>query len=298
MGIASSVELARSFEAEVGKPSMAVRRWVLTLDDNTLQNNPLSEQDVFTHLGLGTWGAAHPSYGALGLRKLNLTERHGDSPYHAEVRGEYSTIDSNELLAPSSRRADWIFEATPGQVPALFYYDGATQKPLVNSAYDYFEGLTTEEGLVTITIKKNFWPLNTNWLGALNHLNNATYMTCATNTLKVIGVSADYTLEWLENTQYQYFAMEAKLQFRQSTHVLQIPDVGWNFIGGGQKRRCMVFDYQNSEWVASPSPMPLSNGAQTAGIPDILQRRVNPQADFQTLFGKPPTDATWPIGGI
>lgn len=304
MGIASSVELARTTEGGAGTPLIAKRRWALTLSDDTLQNNPLSEMDVYQSLGLGAWGSAHPTFDGtnfkayLGLSKVTINERYNDSPYHAEAIAEYTWLEDSVVTAPVERRADWLFETTSAQIPAFFYYDGLTQKPLVNSAGDYLEGLSTDEGIVNITIRKNFWPLNTAWIGSINHLNNATYMTCAANTLKVVGVNADYTQEFYANATYQFFAMEAKLLFRQSTHVLQIPDVGWNYLSGGQKNRCMVFDMQNGEWIASPTPMPLSNGAQTSGLPAILQRRVNPQADFGELFDTPPTDPLWPIGGI
>jgi len=63
--------------------------------------------------------------------------------------------------------------------------------------------------------------------------------------------------------------------------------VGFNFIAGGEKRRAMVFDFQNGEWIASPNPVGLDgSGGQTLGAPAILTRRVNPRADFST-FGTP-----------
>jgi hypothetical protein len=65
--------------------------------------------------------------------------------------------------------------------------------------------------------------------------------------------------------------------------------VGWNFIDGGQKRRAMVFDFKNSEWVASPNPVALYQGnINVTGRPDILPRRVNPEANFASLFPEIP----------
>jgi hypothetical protein len=87
-----------------------------------------------------------------------------------------------------------------------------------------------------------------------------------------------------------YWQATAELHYRQSGHNLQLPDVGWNFISGGQKRRAMVFDFENSEWIASPNPVGLDgSGNLTGGVPAILNRRVNPEANFATLFGTPPT---------
>jgi hypothetical protein len=52
----------------------------------------------------------------------------------------------------------------------------------------------------------------------------------------------------------------------------------------------MVFDFQNAEWVPSPNPIALNgSGMQNlTGNPAILTRRVNPRADFTTLFGTLP----------
>lgn len=304
MGIVSSHELARTWEGEIGIPEKAVRRWALVLSDNTLDGgaNALDEKTVLTSLGLTTYGLAHPTWTHLGLRKVVITERFGDSPYHVEAAAEYSYITDQEALAPTSRRADWVFEAQPGQVPALFYYSGSgngTKYPLTNSAGDFFEGLTAEESMVRISFSKNFWPFPANLVGLTNFVNDAEYMTCPAGTLKCVGVTSDYTKEFFANATYQYWATQAQIQYRQSGWALQLPDVGWNFIGGGQKRRAMVFDFQNGEWVASANPIGLNgSGGQATGEPAILTRRVNPEASFFSLFGKPPTDTTWPTGAL
>jgi hypothetical protein len=86
-----------------------------------------------------------------------------------------------------------------------------------------------------------------------------------------------------------YWQATAELHYRQSGHNLQLPDIGWNFLGGGQKRRAMVFDFENSEWIASPNPVGLDgSGGLTLGVPAILNRRVNPEANFSSIFGTPP----------
>lgn len=302
MGIASWHELARTWEAEVNQPQKAVRRFAIVLTDNTLQGNPLTETDILSTLDLDTWGNAHDTWDYLGLRKVTLTERFGDSPYHVEAVAEYSFLATDEVLAPTSRRADWKFEATPGQLPALFYYEGsgnATKRPLTNSAYDAYEGLMTEESLVRVTISKNFWPFPTSRMQLQNFVNSDTYLGCDPGTLKCVGVNSDYTKEFFANLEYQYWATQIVLQYRQSGWALQLPDVGWNYISGGQKRRAMVFDFQNGEWIASPNPVALTNGAiNLTGRPDILSRRVNPEAAFTPLLGVPPTTGTWPLGSL
>lgn len=295
MGIASSVELGRTVDLPLGDPAVAKRTWVCTLTDNTLQGNPLSESEVFTALGLTSWYDAHPSFSALYIRRIVITERYGDSPYHVEVVAEYGPTTPNEVLIPTNRAAEWSFQAQPSEVPALFYYhgtDNADIRPLTNSAYDYIQGLTTSESMVKATIKKNFASFPTSQMAATNFINSEDYFGGGQYTWKCAGVNTSLTIELFNNNNYTYWATQTELIYRQSGWRLQIPDVGWNFLSGGEKRRAMVFDFKNGEWIPSPNPVALDGyGSQVsggAGQPAILYRRVNPAADFSSLFGDPP----------
>lgn len=288
MSVVSAIELARTVEEELGGTSRAVRRFAVVLSDDTLANNPPTETDITTVCAIGAYGTVHPTMSAYNLRKVTINERFGDSPYHVEVVAEYGEVNAQEILVPTARDAVWSFEATPSQIAALTYYDGSTLRPLVNSANDYLQGLVTDESMVTATVKKNYAAFPSSQINATNSVNSATYLGVAAHRWKVIGGNVTSATEVILNTTYSFWAAEWKLQYRQTGWALQIPDVGWNFLVGGEKRRCMVFDFQNSEWVASPTPMPLSSGQQTAGLPAILERRVNPEADFTTLFGPIP----------
>lgn len=304
MSIVSATELARSFENELGTPARAIRRWAVVLSDNTLAGNPPDASDVFDFIGVDEFGTQHPEHTALRSRKFTVNERFGDSPYHVEFIVEYGSVTTQELLAPTARIADWVFESQPGQLAALFYYEGSTgnddKRPLVNTANDFLEGLMAEENMVRITIRKNFASFPTTLMGLTNFLNNATYATCAKHTLKCVGVNSDFTQEVWSNTEYSFWATEIVLQFRQSGWPLLIPNVGFNAIVGSVKRRAMVFDFENSEYVASPGPVALNaNGSQNiVGQPTILTRRVNPDVDFAALLLVPPTTAGWPSGGL
>jgi hypothetical protein len=288
VGVVSATELARTVEEELGGTSRAIRRFACVLDDNTLAGNPPTETQITTACGFGSYGTVHPTMSAYNLRKVTINERFGDSPYHVEVVAEYNEVNAQEILVPTARDAVWSFEATPSQIAALTYYDGSTLRPLVNSANDYLQGLLTDESMVTATVRKNYATFPSSQVNATNSVNSDTYLDVDPHRWKVIGGNVTRATEVILNTTYTFWAAEWKLQYRQTGWVLKIPDVGWNFLQGGEKRRCMVFDFQNSEWVASPTPMPLSSGQQTAGLPAILERRVNPEANFTSLFGTIP----------
>jgi hypothetical protein len=290
--IVSTVELARTFENEVGSTGgTARRRWVCNLSDNTLTNG--GPPDITTILsattGGGSWGAYHPVHTALRLRKLSVNERWEDDPYKIEVVGEYATITTDELLSPTIRASQWAFESQAGQIPALWYYSGSNRYPLVNSAGDFFPGLVTDESLVRIKVQKNFAGVPYSWLAVQNHLNSSSYLGCAQNTIKVVAVDVVRNAEEFGNSYQEYYTATASMQYRQSSHILYLPDVGFNFIDGGQKRRGMVFDAQNAEWVPSAGPIALNGfGALVpTGDPAILFRRVNPQANLEAVFGTP-----------
>lgn len=288
MAVISSKELPRRAEYAVGEPRKLFREFVCVLSDDTL-SSPTPESDYFTALGIDL-GFTHPTYAGYRVRSMRLTEGYEGSPYHTHLSFEYGLITQNELLAPASRAAVWEFDSEPGEVPALTYYDGTTLKPLTNSAYDYFPGLVTQESLVVARVTKNFDTFPSSWYGAMNHVNNGSYLGAPAHTIKVAKVSVQQDQEEGPAGPVAFWRAVAELQYRQSGHNLQLPDIGWNFIGGGQKRRAMVFDFENSEWIASPNPVGLDgNGGLTLGVPAILNRRVNPEANFTTLFGTPPS---------
>lgn len=305
--VGSPIELARTYEREIGGRPIARRRWAVNLSDDTLTNDgPPGTASIITACvgNSANWGTAHPDLTWLGLRKATFSERFEDDPYKVEVVAEYGLLTSQELLHPTSRNNVWSFESQAGEVAALFYYHGSGQgnrRPLTNTAYDYFPGLTRDESVVLIKIQKNFQYLNTtsvnamNWLAVQNFVNSATYTSigAGVHTLKVTGVDVQYTTEEWNGQEVSYWAATATLAYRQSTHNLLLPDVGFNYIDqtSGQKRRAMVFDFQNSEWVATANPVGLNgtNGGQTFGIPGVLERRVNPEADLQPVFGNPPS---------
>ena len=293
MPVTSVKELSRSADAELLQPTVLKRRWVCVLADNTLTGTPTTEDEILAAVGLGEWGTPHPLRDWFCLRKWSIREGFEGSPYHVEVTAEYSLIRVSDLLDPWDRPSEWSAEGSQGEFPALFYFHGADNsdlRPLTNSAFDYFPGLTTTESIARVTVRKNFlnWP--TGWFAANNCVNASAYFGCPPHTLLVSGVSAEYAQEERSSGIVGFYRATATLAYRWSGHNLQLPDVGFNFIGGGQKRRGMVFDFQNSEWVPSANPIALDgNGGPTSGQPAILNRRVHPAVEFVDVFGTPPS---------
>jgi hypothetical protein len=291
MAVTSYKELARTMEGAIGQNTVAIRRFAVILDDNQL-TSPTTNTAIYTAVGVNYWGTAHPEFSFLKLRKVKLTENLGDNPYFCEVTAEYGVLKPNESLAPLSRSAEWSFEQVAGErVPALYYYDGggnSTTYPLLNSAYDYFEGLTVEESLTQATIKQNFASRPDGIIGSFGFLNSDGWCSASAHTCKHVGSKIELVAEEWNNSTVSYWRAESNVLFRASSWNLLIPDVGFNQLVGGQKRRCMVYDFENDEWVPSPNPVGLSGGVQTNGRPDILTRRVLPATSFSGLFGSPP----------
>lgn len=292
MSFLSLKELPRKAVYEVGKTRQLTREFVIVRTDDAITASPVTESAVLSAASLDI-KQIHPTYSDYKIRKLTYTEGHDGSPYHGHVLAEYGVILASELDAPTSRDYVWSFSAVPGDVPALYCYVGSgngVKAPLINSAYDFFPGLVTQESLVTMRVSKNFSTLPSSWIAAQNHVNNATFLGCPAGSVRVDRVEVEADREDFDGTVESFWKATAELRYRQSGHAYQLPDIGFNFVSGGQKRRCMVFDFNNEEWIPSPGPVALDgDGGQSSGQPAILTRRVNPEINFSSLFGSGPT---------
>lgn len=291
MAVSSVRELARSAEGALGTNTVAKRRFAVILTDDAITTETLNGT-IISAAGLGDWGTPHPEFSFLSLHKIQLQENLSDNPYHVEVIAEYRVLGASETIAPLARPAEWSFEQVAGErLPALYYFDGGgngSTLPLTNSAGDYFEGLTYEEALTQATIVQHFATRPTGIITSFGYINSDSFAGADVHTCKHAGSSITQVSEEWANSVVRYWRAESKILFRPTSWNLIIPDVGFNQVVGGQKRRCMVFDFENAEYVPSPNPVGLSNGVQVAGAPDLLVRRVTPATSFTTLFGNPP----------
>jgi hypothetical protein len=289
--------LPRTFNRRFGERFVAERQFVLTVDDEgtdvgAVETYLLSEG---VHVSTGT---LHPD-APVRITEQDFAESYEGSRHHCvyilRYGGDIQT-DPDAFLAPTLRPAKWSFQTQGTTVPALFYYDQAgnnSTKPLTNSSFDYFSGLTTDEAQCKVIIQEN----RPEFPSALaidltNTINSSAWIGGETHTWKCQGINGELKFEVFGETLYRFWSVTVELLYRQTGWPLQLPDVGFNFLFGNpvtQKRRAVVFDPENAEWVASPGPVGLNgSGGLTLGAPAILERRVHREVNFNSFFATPP----------
>jgi len=274
----------RTFSHRLGDPPSADRKFVLTLNVTGV-----STQEAANAIGI-FHGAPHPEYPFMIMTDAQVTEG-SPSPFHAEITYRYEVLNPDERDPNPLARPDvWSFSTGGAAVPALFYWDGETQKPLVNSAGEVIEGLVTDEAECRATINANraVFPL-ADAVAVTNTVNNATYLGAPAHHWKCVGISGQQQTEMVNGVEVNYWAITSELVYRQTGWNLLLPDIGYNHIQLGTLQRCKVL--LDGEPVASPQKMALnSDGSQKlpdTDPPDILDRRVNREVNFSTYFGTP-----------
>ena len=101
-------------------------------------------------------------------------------------------------------------------------------------------------------------------------------------------------VEIVNDNEVRYYKVEVTLSYRPDGWPLLLPNVGYNYVSGGQKKRAYVIDAATGDQVAASNPQPLnSDGSlQTSygesNPPIIITRRVHASGNFTALFGAPP----------
>jgi hypothetical protein len=287
MSIVSWREVSgRTISHRFGEAPTAERRFIVTLDNTAADSN-----EIFNAIGI-PHGSPHPEYPFITAVEGTITEGSPD-PFHAEVAYRYELINPDDRDPNPLARLDvWQFSTGGAAVPALYYYDGTTREALVNSAGDYFEGMTRDEAecRATISANREVFPLATA-IAVTNTVNNATYLGAPAHHWKCTGISGQQQIEMVNGAEVRYWAITSELVYRQSGWNLLIPDVGYNYIDGFDKKRAFVIDPESGDKVACVNPIALeSDGSMKAAgdLPDILSRRVDRESDFNVFFGSPP----------
>lgn len=282
--------IPRTFSHKFGESPSADRKYVVTVDA------PTPTQDVISAVGL-LHGDAHPEFSYLKMLDASVTE---SDRHHVEITYKYDLPKQEDLDPnPLSRPDVWSFSTGGAQVPALAYYHGSGNsdiRPLQNTAKDYVEGLTTLEAEVRATIAGNRseFPLSTA-AAVTNAINSGSYLGGPPYSWQCAGISGQQAVEVVNGTEIRYWTITVELVYRRSGWNLLIPNVGWNYLEDGKKKRAWVRDPETNEKVASGTPRALDqNGGLKADTeaPDILGSnaglRVFPVVDFSTYFGTPP----------
>lgn len=288
--------LPRTFSHKFGESPTAERKFVVTV------TQPVGHQELLDAVGI-KHGASHPEFFYLLCTEGSVTE---PDRQHAEItyRYEVPQVGSQDNQPnPLARKDVWSFSTGGAAVPALVYYHGSgnnTRRSLTNSAGDFFEGAMTEEAELRASISGNraAFPLG-DAAAVTNTVNGSSFLGGAIHTWKCAGISGQQQVEVVNGAEIKYWSVTAELIYRQSGWNLLLPNVGWNYIEGGEKRRAWGWSDPGAggtrEQIASSNPMPLN---ETGGLvvsspgesnpPIILNRRVHRESDFATYFGTPP----------
>jgi hypothetical protein len=215
--------------------------------------------------------------------------------FQATVTAKYEIREDEDQISLPWERADtWKFATQGVAVPALFYIDGGTIKPLVNSAGDYFEGLLVDEAQQKVTITGNRQSFPSALAAAItNCVNAGPYLGFPARHVKVQGISGEIASEVIGEERYFYWKITSELLCRQTGWDLLIPDIGFNYIDNGEKTRATV---------KGPPPdkadLPSTNavGLNGAGglvgegnLPAILTRQIYREINMSEFFGQPPS---------
>jgi hypothetical protein len=289
MSVHSFRELARTGTHLIGSSPEFERRFIVTLNDPQTPPGQLVSATGTFHT------SSHPDYAWARCYDVAYNEQYEGNRYWVEVVAKYRIPDSEEKdadLLPWLRPDIWKFQTQGVAVPALYYYDGGTQKPLTNSAGDYFEGLTVDEAQQKITITSNRQNFPSALAAAVtNCVNDAAYLGFPEDAVKVQGISGEQVVEQVNDQEVRYWKITSELLGRQTGWSLLLPDVGFNFVDGGVKKRAFV-EGPDGEDIPSANPIALDgNGGRQVGadLPAILTRRVYNRITMSTYFGTPPS---------
>lgn len=296
MSVHSWRELPRTATHLIGESPVFERRFVLTLND---PNTPAA---LMVQTVGADHGAPHPDVPLARCVELEANEAYEGNRYWAEVVATYRIPDGNTVsqdmtLLPWLRRDVWKFSTQGVAVPALTYYDqddNGTQKPMVNSAGDYIEGVTVDEAQQKITIQANRQAFPSALAAAVtNCVNDAPYLGFAQDCVKVQGISAEPAVEQVGGQEVRYWKITSELLCRQTGWALLIPDVGFNFIEDSTRKRAYVLGPPpDAAEIPTTNPVALdgSGGKKADGeIPAILTRRVHRRISMGQYFGDPPS---------
>lgn len=294
MGIVSVTELAAvSASRKFGEAPKMSRQFVVEVD------SPATDTAAITNAPGISFLDRHPEAGYCRAFDVQVSN-YNDSRWHYIVEWRYELPkQQNPQLHPLARPDIWKFSTSGLSVPALTYYDGDGNDnvlPLVNTAFDYFEGCMMDLACLDVHISGNRASFDyTLALQVQNAVNATTYLGGEKHTWKCEGVSGQPAVEVFFEQEVRFWQVEVVLKYRPDGWPLQLPNIGWNYLDAGQKKRVYVVDTDTNEKVPSSNPQALDSSGGMKLIsygspsePDKLSRRVSPEVEFSQYFGLPP----------
>ena len=283
----SDISASRQF----GQAPVFTRSWVVEVDDPTTPQTLISQAPGVTFLD------SHPEAGYVRAMSVRV-ENYNSSRWHYLVAWQYEVPSvANTTPNPLSRPDVWKFTTGGMAIPALWYYNASNQRnTLVNTAGDFFEGAMTDLSTLSVHINGNRSTFNYGLATAVaNTLNDSQYLGGAAYTWKCDGISGEPAVEIVNEQEIRYWKVDVTLTYRPDGWPLLLPNVGWNYVSGSQKKRVYVYDAETGEKVAAANPQPLDSAGMivttTPGEgnpPDLLTRRVHAAVNFASYFGSPP----------
>lgn len=264
-------------------------------------------QDLAARLGID-FGDPHPTYrGAYCTEIATSTgseEENGSRFQIEELIATYTVpqVEGRPIETegaqfdphPLSRPDTWSFQTQGASIAALSYIDDSNQRrPLTNSAYSPLLGLSVDEAQTKVIIRGNRATFPSALATSLtNCVNDSVWLGGGQDKWKVQGITGELKYEVVNGSLVRFWEVTVEVIFRQTGWNLLIPDVGFNYISGGQLRRAVVWDDENGEWLASAEPVALNGSGGLAGAgqaPAVLSRRVYNRINFSSYFGSPPS---------
>lgn len=216
--------LPRTFSHRFGEAPTAERRFVVTVDE------PSPTQDIINAIGV-FHGSPHPEYDYLICLNGQFSET---DRQHVEATFSYELPQSGSQEFqpnPLARPDVWSFSTGGAQVPALYYWAGNSIAPLVNSAGDVFENVTATEAEVRATISGNRATFDYALAASVtNCVNQSAYLGGGPYTWMCAGITGQQQTEVVNEQEVRYWTFTTELVYRESTHLLFLPDVGYNYI--------------------------------------------------------------------
>ena len=294
--------LPRTFSHRFGESPTAERKFVVTVDE------PTATQTIINGVGI-FHGASHPEYPYLRCLDAQFTEtdrQHVEGTYRYEVPKQ-ENLEPNPLARPDV----WSFSAGGAQVPALFCYDGDAVAPLVNSAGDFIDGVTATIAEMRATISGNRATFDYARAASIaNCINDALFLGGAPFTWLCTGISGQQQTEVVNDLEIRYWAVTAELIYRENTHLLFLPDVGYNYIATSETNDAATSSGQGAATEDPPLTLTTQSGvnverkkARTAGgvkkrawvySPDGSEKQNSPQPVALNTDGSKKADGASP----